>query len=100
MVGISETSSARDTTNSTDQSITKSQAYDKINDIKETTEDTSNSSKTGTTANDNAEETEQEEASNSDTQRTLARAVLSNAVSVKLEDAPGQNPSESAQYGA
>lgn len=99
MVGISE-SSARSNTNSTDQSIPGSQTYDRINDIKETTEDTSNSVKTGTTANNNAEETEQEESSNSDIQRTLAHAVLSNTGSVKLSDAPGQNESASAQYGA
>lgn len=100
MVGISETSSARNTTNSINPSITGSQADIKTNDIKETTEDTSNSAKTGTTANNNAEETEQEESSNSNIQRTLAHAVLSNTGSVKLSDAPGQNTSESAQYGA
>ena len=61
MVGLNAFSGARDTANSTDQSITGSQSYDKINDIKTTTENTSNSAKTGTTANYNADKTEQKE---------------------------------------
>ncbi len=102
MVGISETSSPRNTTNSINQSITGSQADIKINDIETTTEDTSNSAKTGTIASYNADKTEQKEVfdTDPDTQKALARAIIAHGGSVKLGDTPAQNPSESAQYGA
>lgn len=101
MAGIDAFSGARSTTNSIDQSIAGSQASVKIDDIKTTTTNFVDTTKTGTIANYNEKETEQEVAieTDPDVQKALARAVISHGGSVKLSDTPAQNPSESAQYG-
>ena len=102
MAGVDAFSGARSTTNSTDQSITGSQADVRIDDVIATTASTVDITKPDAPAYYNNQQDEKEVAieTDPDVQKALARAVISNSGSVKLGDAPNQNPSGSAQYGA
>lgn len=87
MAGVDAFSGARSTTNSTDQSITGSQADVRIDDVIATTEDATNAVLPGTAAHDEAESIETAETKNDQQATDPVITAQINAISAKKDTA-------------